>query len=66
VKRAVALCDSVPTSADEQAENDHADRLHHRAVARMTAAISPNSISAKYSGERNFTANAPAPAQMPR
>ena len=26
--------------------------------ARITAAISPNSISAKYSGERNFTANA--------
>ena len=26
--------------------------------ARMTAAIRPNSISAKYSGERNLTANA--------
>ncbi len=26
--------------------------------ARITAAIRPNSISAKYSGERNFTANA--------
>ena len=46
-----------PGNPDQQSEQDHRHCLDHRAMREHTAATRPNSISEKYSGERNCSAN---------